>query len=107
MRVLVLEEDDDHRALLRIMFEAEGCDVRTAGSVDAGFQAFENTSFDLVVFELNLPGGGACEFADWVAATHPGTSLVACSVLDFSSYPARYGSLPKPITRTNVRKLLL
>ena len=52
-RVLIVEDDDTERALLRLLLGDEGLAVVEAAS---GFQAVEPLGFDLVVLDVRLPG---------------------------------------------------
>jgi DNA-binding response OmpR family regulator len=55
-RVLVVEDDPDVRAMLRILLEDETYDVVEAADGDEGWDRFTAGVFDLVLVDLKLPG---------------------------------------------------
>ena len=59
-KVLVVDDDDDTREMLRILFAHEGCDVRTAESGTAAMKEYwkardEGDPVKLVVMDLAMP----------------------------------------------------
>jgi two-component system, OmpR family, response regulator MtrA len=55
-RVLVVEDDRDVRAMLRMLLEDESYDVVEAADGIQGWDRFEAEPFDLVLIDLKLPG---------------------------------------------------
>ncbi|MDP2292525.1 MAG: response regulator transcription factor [Actinomycetota bacterium] len=55
-RVLVVEDDDTVRTLLRMLLEDEGMTVTEAASGTQALERFDKSSFDLVLLDLRLPG---------------------------------------------------
>ncbi len=55
-RLLLIEDDDDIRAALRLFLEGEGHFVGEAASGEEGVEAFNNDPWDLVLVDLLLPG---------------------------------------------------
>jgi DNA-binding response OmpR family regulator len=60
LRVLVVEDDDDTAASLRVLLEQRGCDVQVAHSVQEGVQAFARTRPDVLLCDIGLPDGDGC-----------------------------------------------
>jgi DNA-binding response OmpR family regulator len=54
--ILVVEDDDANRRLLRAFLEREGFEVREAADGPAALQAVASEEIDLVVLDLGLPG---------------------------------------------------
>jgi PAS domain S-box-containing protein len=54
-RVLVVDDQEDERALLAAIFERNGTDVRSAGSVADVFELIEQWPPDLIVSDLAMP----------------------------------------------------
>ncbi len=57
VRVVVVEDDDRIRTLLRIALEDEGYLVAEAGTGEAGLEAMRTTPADLMIVDLMLGGG--------------------------------------------------
>ena len=55
-RILVIEDDDVARELVRIALEARGHEVQTAENGVAGFDAALLTVPDLIVTDIRMPG---------------------------------------------------
>ena len=104
--VLIVDDSDDQRALLRRYFEREGCAVTTAHNAEAAMIAYRAATPDLAVIDLVLPGMTGWELTDCLRAEHPDCVVAITSVLDISEYPDCQVNLPKPFTGAQVRKLL-
>jgi two-component system cell cycle response regulator DivK len=57
-RVLVVEDNDMNRELVRALLEHHGHEVDEAISADTARRAFAATPYDLVVMDIQFPGGG-------------------------------------------------
>ncbi|MFA7062358.1 MAG: sigma-54 dependent transcriptional regulator [Pedobacter sp.] len=55
-RVLIVEDDNTFRSLLRKILSAEGLDVHEVASAEEGIAKLRRESFDLVLSDLKLPG---------------------------------------------------
>ena len=55
-RVLVVEDDETVRTLLRILLEDEQIQVVEASSGTQAIERFERSEFDLVLLDIRLPG---------------------------------------------------
>ena len=106
VNVLVVDDSDDQRALLRRYFEREGCAVTTAHNAEAAMTAYRAAKPDLAVIDLLLPGMTGWELTDCLRAEHPECVVAITSVLDISEYPDCQVNLPKPFTGAQVRELL-
>ncbi len=56
LRVLVVDDDEDARDLLRVLLETAGCDVRTSSNADQGTVALEDFHPDVLVCDVAMPG---------------------------------------------------
>ena len=104
--VLIVDDSDDQRALLRRYFEREGCMVTTAQNAEEAMLAYRTATPDLAVIDLVLPGVTGWELTDCLRAEHPECVVAITSVLDISEYPNSQANLPKPFTRAQVRRML-
>ena len=63
-RVLVVDDDEDIRAMLDLALSAEGYEVVTAADGAAGLDAVRDATPDVILLDLKMPGMGGEEFAD-------------------------------------------
>jgi CheY-like chemotaxis protein len=54
LRVLVVEDDEDWREIIRKQFHSRGCTVTTAVSLDAAEQVLQGETFDIVTLDMWL-----------------------------------------------------
>lgn len=106
VRVLIVDDSDDQRHLLRRHFEMAGCDVDDAESAESALSAYSANTPDLVVIDLILPGMTGWELANRIREDQPDCSIVITSVLDTEDYPQASANLPKPVTGASVRDVL-
>ena len=106
IRVLIVDDSDDQRHLLRRHFEMAGCDVDDAESAESALSAYSANTPDLVVIDLILPGMTGWELANRIREDQPDCSIVITSVLDTEDYPQASANLPKPVTGASVRDVL-
>ncbi|MHB1171982.1 MAG: response regulator [Lacisediminihabitans sp.] len=106
VKVLIVDDSDDQRDLLRRHFELAGCDVTVAESAESAILAYEAAAPDLAVIDLILPGMNGWALTERIQADHPDCAVAITSVLDEEDYPPSEAVLPKPVTRANVRQVL-
>jgi len=68
LRVLVVDDHDDARELIRTVLEQCGADVAVAGSADDALQALERRRVDVLVSDLAMPGADGFELIRRVRA---------------------------------------
>lgn len=106
-RVLVVDDSDDQRELLRALFVKAGCDVVEATGTAEAEALVRIAAPDIAVIDLMLAG----EDTGWAAAAvvrslAPDAAIVIASVLDTADYPEADARLPKPFTRAQVKALV-
>ena len=57
LKVLVVDDEEDARELLRDVFSERGATVVEAGSANAGFEELEKFRPDVIVSDIAMPGG--------------------------------------------------
>ena len=62
-KILVVDDEEFVRDLLRELLEAEGCRVYLAGSGQEGLSLFETRPFDAVFTDVGMPGMSGWDFA--------------------------------------------
>jgi CheY-like chemotaxis protein len=62
--LLIVDDDPDHRLILRTMFEAKGYGCEEAEDGGAALSKLETDQMDLVLTDLNMPGMNGLELID-------------------------------------------
>src|SRR6185295_8758711 len=55
IHVLVVEDDDDTRELLKVLLETQGGDVTAAASVQEALAAYDRSRPDVIVADIGMP----------------------------------------------------
>ena len=66
--VLLVDDEAYQRQSLRKILESQGIKVAEAGSVASANEQYDLLTFDLVITELQLPGG-CWQLADWLSTS--------------------------------------
>jgi CheY-like chemotaxis protein len=106
VRVLVVEDSDDQRDLLRAYFEKAGCAVVTVKNAEEAIPAYAQNEPELAVIDLVLPGMDGWALVEKLRSDVPGCAIAVTSVLDERKYPDAQAFLPKPFTRAQVLQAL-
>ena len=106
VRVLVVEDSDDQRELLRAYFERAGCAVATAHNAEDAIPAYQAESPELAVVDLLLPGMDGWALIRKLKVEQPDCSIVVTSVLDSREFPEADAFLPKPFTGAQIIQVL-
>jgi CheY-like chemotaxis protein len=106
VRVLIVEDSEDQRALLRRYFERAGCEVSVAETAEDAILSYSRSTPDLAVIDLVLPGMDGWALTDRLRADRPDCVIAITSVLDPDRYPASEAALPKPFTGAQIRRVL-
>jgi CheY-like chemotaxis protein len=53
--ILVVEDDDDTRELLKVLLETQGAVVRTSASAQEGLAAYDRSRPDVLVADIGMP----------------------------------------------------
>ena len=71
-RVLVVDDERSMQEFLEIFLRSEGYDAVTVGDVASAREQLEHDEFDLVITDLQMPGGSGLELLRDVQARPPG-----------------------------------
>ena len=63
MRILVVDDEEEVRNLLREILEDVGCEAITASQAYDGLKLFDETTYDAVFTDLGMPGMSGWELA--------------------------------------------
>ncbi len=75
-RVLVVDDERGMRDFLEIFFRREGMDIATAASVSEARALLEADDFDLVMTDVQMPGGSGIELLRSVKESSPETVVI-------------------------------
>lgn len=78
-RVLVIEDDEQTRDMLKQLLERNGYEVDAAEEGVAGLKAFRKREADVVLTDLLMPGKEGLETIRDLLAARPGLPIIAMS----------------------------
>jgi CheY-like chemotaxis protein len=76
LRVLLVEDDDDNRELMAEVLAASGFEVLSSASGQDGLRTLSESSVDVVVTDVGMPGMGGLEMARAAKAIAPRVPVV-------------------------------
>ena len=77
--ILLIEDDDSVRALLRTTLTSAGYSVLEANSGRQGIRSFRKAPSDLVITDLYMPDRDGLEVIEALRRTHPQVKVLAIS----------------------------
>src|ERR687898_802547 len=101
-RILIVDDEDQIRALLARLLSAHGYQCLIAESAAAARCVLEETDVSLVLSDVNMPGESGIDFTREVLARYPDTAVVMGTGMDDRSYAdaaielGAYGYVLKP-----------
>jgi len=78
-QILVIDDEQPIRSLLKIMLEREGFDVITASDGKEGMKLFSKATVDLVITDIVMPEKEGIEIIRELRKGYPGTPVIAIS----------------------------
>lgn len=70
-RVLVVDDNRAVRAALAVFLEEEGFEVRVAGDFEGATEALSERDYDVLITDLDLPGGNGIDLVRRAKAFRP------------------------------------
>lgn len=112
--VLVVDDDERSRLLLRAVLSADGCRVRVASSGAEALACLQDELPDAVLFDLTMPGMGGIELCQRIRAMPFGQGLPLLVLSGWDDDAARAAALAagaddfilKPFDRRELRARL-
>jgi len=77
--VLVIDDDEEHRTLVKAMLVGAGHHVEEAVDGTDGLRKFGKRRPDLVLTDINMPGLDGHEVISALRVLHPGVPIIAIS----------------------------
>jgi DNA-binding response OmpR family regulator len=78
-KILLVEDDDEVRSVLKTLLQEEGHDVSEAAEGNAALEQFLNMTADLVVMDIVMPDKEGLETIIDLKRTHPDVKIMAMS----------------------------
>jgi CheY-like chemotaxis protein len=88
LRILVVEDHDDSRELLRILLIQEGADATAVPTAEDALALYEALPYDAIVSDLTLPGRDGCALLAAVRGLEHGRDRAAFAVAYSGEPPA-------------------
>jgi len=85
-RILLIEDNDPIRALLRETLELDGHTVIEARNGKQGLALFQHANADLVITDIVMPEKDGLEVVMGLREKHPSVSIIAMSGADSGDY---------------------
>jgi CheY-like chemotaxis protein len=82
-RVLIVDDDEDSRTLLRFVLESCEMDVYDSDSADAALPALHHGRFDLMISDIGMPGRDGYSLIRAVRARRESATLPAVALTAF------------------------
>jgi len=107
-RILVVDDEAAIRGLIRRLLERAGYDCRTAESSAEAERILDEESFELLLADLQMPGGSGLDLMARVRATHPDTATILITGVDDPQLAeaalslGAYGYIVKPFSPTEL-----
>jgi CheY-like chemotaxis protein len=105
-RVLVVEDSDDQRELVRKYLERASCTVIAVHNAEDAIAEYLLQTPDLAIIDLLLPGMNGWELVRRLRSDRPECAIVVTSVLDRIDFPPAEAILQKPFTRAQILQVL-
>ncbi len=114
MKILIVDDNTGLTALLKLILENEGFDVRLADNGEDGYSAYLLFEPDVVVTDIQMPIKNGIELIGLIRAHNPRVRMVYMSadLAPFQSFlneeQEKYGIsfLEKPFSKTELMKLI-
>lgn len=112
VRILIIEDDEEMRALLKDFLVEEGVEADSAGNGSAAFRKLAKVSFDIVITDIRMPGLTGLDILPGIKKLQPEASIIVITA--FGSEEVRRKSfnrgatayLEKPVHINGLRTLI-
>jgi DNA-binding NtrC family response regulator len=87
-KTLLIDDDEQIRDSLSMVFATKGCFIKVAETAEEGFKALEKEKFDIIISDFRLPGINGLEFFKLANSSQPDAMnilITACRDKDLTS----------------------
>jgi response regulator RpfG family c-di-GMP phosphodiesterase len=81
-RILVVDDEESVRKLLKLMLERDGHECETAAHAEEALEHLKNARFDLVLSDVMMPGKSGIELARNIRTMYPETGVILITGVD-------------------------
>ncbi|NOT50924.1 MAG: sigma-54-dependent Fis family transcriptional regulator [Chitinophagaceae bacterium] len=75
-KILIIDDEEKLRQLLRRIISLEGFDVTEAGSLKDAKKIIEKESIDVILCDVKLPNGNGVDFVKQIKREHPSVEII-------------------------------
>jgi len=111
-RILVIDDDENYRTLLRSFIEEKGHTVFEAADADEGLKVFRQQKIDLIVSDLMMPVKSGLELLQDIKKIDPRVLFIMITgypSLELAAAATKAGAfdfLPKPVDRDQLAAVM-
>lgn len=95
-RILVVEDDEEMRSLLKDFFEEDGFEIDSVGNGSEAFRKLSKESFDLIITDIRMPGLTGLDILPGIKKLQPEVSIIVITA--FGSEEVRRKALERGAT---------
>jgi CheY-like chemotaxis protein len=88
-RILIVEDEEDSRSILRWLLEQEGYEIVEAGDGQSAVEKALSARPDLILMDISLPRMDGLQAASEIRAALPDSSLVIIAMSAYDKHEAR------------------
>mgnify|MGYP005835923795 CR=1 FL=1 len=75
-RILIIEDDEEMRSLLRDFFEEDGFEIDSVGNGSEAFRKIAREPFDLIITDIRMPGLTGLDILPGIKKLQPKVSII-------------------------------
>ena len=79
--VLIIDDEEDIRALLQAQLELHGYECMTAQDTEAATRLLEQTEFDIALLDMNMPGKSGLDYLPEVTNRYPELAVIMLTAM--------------------------
>jgi CheY-like chemotaxis protein len=98
LKILFVDDNRAAREISKVYFENQGYKLDIAGSAKEAIKMINNSYFDIVITDEQMPDMTGLELAEWIYDNHPRIKVVYASVYWERAYKLGLPFIKKPLT---------
>ncbi|MDP6041270.1 MAG: response regulator [Candidatus Latescibacteria bacterium] len=108
-RILVIDDEEMIRSLLREVLQQDGHEIVEASDGQVGIEQYREQDIDLIITDILMPGKDGFETIRELTETHPGIKIIALTGYGLHNLPVAYDLgaskvFEKPINPRDLRQ---